>query len=64
MACDMKSVSQYVGDGMSEVVMVCVSLLGKNIGDYIFEVKPCLPIRGSMAVAENNRFIVYRRTSL
>ena len=54
-ACDMKSVSQYVGDSSVEVVMFCLSLMGKNWRDYIAEANRCLCVRGSMLIVQTTR---------
>jgi hypothetical protein len=50
-SCDMKSVSEYVKDGGLDVVVFCLSLMGKNWSDYIIEAKRCLCTRGSMLIA-------------
>ncbi|MGA9149462.1 MAG: hypothetical protein WBZ36_02700 [Candidatus Nitrosopolaris sp.] len=54
-ACDMKSVSQYVNDGSLDVVIFSLSLMGKNWSDYIIEAKRCLCTWGSMLIAETTR---------
>ena len=51
-SCDMKSVSEYVNDGGLDVVIFCLSLMGKNWSDYILEAKRCLCTRGSMLIAD------------
>jgi superfamily II DNA or RNA helicase len=50
-ACDMKSVSEYVNDGGLDVVVFSLSLMGKNWSDYIIEAKRCLCTRGSLLIA-------------
>jgi hypothetical protein len=54
-ACDMKSVSEYVINGSLDVVVFCLSLMGKNWSDYIIEAKRCLCTRGSILIAETTR---------
>jgi Hypothetical methyltransferase len=54
-SCDMKSVSEHIADGSLEVVVFCLSLMGKNWRDYIEEAKRCLCIRGSMLIAQTTR---------
>jgi hypothetical protein len=55
LAVDMKSVSQYTVDGGLEVVVFCLSLMGKNWREYIAEAKRCLCVRGSMLIAQTTR---------
>ncbi len=54
-AIDMKDVSQYVDNASLEVVVFCLSLMGKNWRAYIVEAKRCLCVRGSMLIAQTTR---------
>jgi ribosomal RNA-processing protein 8 len=54
-AVDMKDVSQYVDYASLEVVVFCLSLMGKNWRNYIVEAKRCLCVRGSMLIAQTTR---------
>jgi len=52
-ACDMKNVP--IKEGKLDVIVLSLSLMGKNWRDYIAEAKRCLCTRGSMLIAETTR---------
>jgi hypothetical protein len=63
-ACDMKSVKEYLEDGKLEVAVFCLSLMGENWRDYIIEAKRCLAKNGLLFVAETTRSLRARLSEL
>ena len=57
-ACDMKSVP--IKDGLLDVAVFCLSLMGKNWPDYITEAARCLQKNGLLFIAETTRSLTSR----
>jgi ubiquinone/menaquinone biosynthesis C-methylase UbiE len=61
-ACDMKSVP--IKDGLLDVAVFCLSLMGKNWPDYITEAARCLQKNGLLFIAETTKSLAYRLSKL
>ena len=62
-ACDMKSVP-LKEDGMLDVAVFCLSLMGENWSDYITEAKRCVAKNGLLFIAETTNSLGARLSEL
>ena len=62
-ACDMKSVP-LKKDGILDVAVFCLSLMGQNWPEYIKEAKRCLTRNGLLFIAETTKSLSVRLSTL
>ncbi|MBV9179224.1 MAG: hypothetical protein JO297_19510 [Nitrososphaeraceae archaeon] len=63
-ACNIKSVKDYLKDGKLDVAVFCLSLMGEDWRDYITEAKRCLAKNGLLFIAETTNSLSTRLSEL